>query len=566
MRRRRSGFFLLIALIVITVATMAVYTFTETMVTLDDAAYLETDSAQADQCTLSAAAMLRVFLSQPIDARVAAGGTYNNPSMFQAVPISSEAGETYSFSIIDTNLQPDGRLGGIRYGLRDESSRLNVNALPILDRNSDAILPLMSALSGDVEGDIDALSAGDSGEVDQENLASSLLMAVPGMTPDLADAILDWIDEDDDPRPFGAETDDYAMLPTPYACTNGPITSVDELLLVQGMTPTLMFGADANRNGVLDADEQQRFGISVDTPGSLGMAAYLTAFGSEANVRGDGTAKVNVNNPDVEALYDQLQEVIENADDASFIAAYRVAGTRAPTMASAASMEAAVEEAANGSDDAGSDDEDSGIVEGGVWTADAIEQVDLTGGGQDISQLLDLIGATVTVSGADGKQIRYESPFSIDPVSMQSYLPIFNDTLTTTDIERLPGRLNVNTCPVELLYGIPMLDDETISAIVETRDPLSTDPIRRDATWLMAEGIVTIDQMRLLTPILCGGGSVYRGQVIGYRSGGGAFDRAEIIMDAHTVNPKIIGYRNLSHLGRGFDLSVLGSRFVATPQ
>ena len=46
-----------------------------------------------------------------------------------------------------------------------------------------------------------------------------------------ADAILDWIDEDEEARPFGAEAEYYNALATSYSPANGPLQSVEELLL-----------------------------------------------------------------------------------------------------------------------------------------------------------------------------------------------------------------------------------------------------------------------------------------------------------------------------------------------
>lgn len=63
-----------------------------------------------------------------------------------------------------------------------------------------------------------------------------------GAEEDPTDAILDWVDSDDDPRPNGAESDYYQSLVTPYPCKNAPFTSVEELLLIRGITPELYFG------------------------------------------------------------------------------------------------------------------------------------------------------------------------------------------------------------------------------------------------------------------------------------------------------------------------------------
>ncbi|MBN2308459.1 MAG: type II secretion system minor pseudopilin GspK [Candidatus Hydrogenedentes bacterium] len=59
------------------------------------------------------------------------------------------------------------------------------------------------------------------------------------------DAILDWIDPDDEEGSSGAETTYYQSLAIPYACKNAPFSSVEELLLVRGITPDVFFGDPA---------------------------------------------------------------------------------------------------------------------------------------------------------------------------------------------------------------------------------------------------------------------------------------------------------------------------------
>jgi general secretion pathway protein K len=66
---------------------------------------------------------------------------------------------------------------------------------------------------------------------------------------DPTDAILDWLDPDDEPRPEGAESDYYAGLETPYACKNGLMDSIEELLLIRGITPELFFNANVYLEG-----------------------------------------------------------------------------------------------------------------------------------------------------------------------------------------------------------------------------------------------------------------------------------------------------------------------------
>lgn len=69
------------------------------------------------------------------------------------------------------------------------------------------------------------------------------LFAERGVEDDPTDAILDWIDTDDEPRQNGAENDYYQSLSVPYPCKNAPMNSVEELLLIRGVTPEMFFGS-----------------------------------------------------------------------------------------------------------------------------------------------------------------------------------------------------------------------------------------------------------------------------------------------------------------------------------
>lgn len=533
-RQRRGGFFLVLVLVVIVIATLSVYSFTELMVAQDDSAHLAGDLVQARVNTESACEAMRLILSQPPDARVDMGGVYSNAALFQAITVSlgDDNVTPSNFSVIAPSLDEMGQLSGIRFGLQDESARLNINTLVVLEENSALLVPALALTSGEATD-----------EIDTESLAVSLLMALPGMTEDVADAILDWLDEDDEARPFGAESDYYTTLPTPYSAANGPLHSVEELLLVRGVTPTLLFGVDSNRNGVVDADEQARFGMGIETPGALGWATYLTVHGAEANKRSDGTPAIKVNQDDLELLYEELSEALGDETFASYVTAYRIAGVS--SLVSAATGTGATSNTQNAT---------SPPQE---WSADVLAQMDLTGGGgTNINQILDLVDSQVTV----GNQT-YSSPFKSDPILMAAYMPLIMDALSTQDAAVIPGRININECAAELLYGVPILEEETVDAILEARQNASDDPNRQFETWPLVEGIVTIEQMRQLLPLFTGGGDVYRAQIVGYFETKGASHRVEVIMDATTVNPKIVSWRDLSHLGRGFDLSVLGLRF-----
>ncbi|HOO89325.1 MAG TPA: type II secretion system protein GspK [Syntrophales bacterium] len=58
----------------------------------------------------------------------------------------------------------------------------------------------------------------------------------------IVDSILDWRDKDQFHRVNGAEDDYYRSLSEPYECRDGDFQSVEELLLVRGVTPELFYG------------------------------------------------------------------------------------------------------------------------------------------------------------------------------------------------------------------------------------------------------------------------------------------------------------------------------------
>jgi general secretion pathway protein K len=99
---------------------------------------------------------------------------------------------------------------------------------------------------------------------------------------DILDAIKDWIDEDDETTGFSAEDSYYQSLEHPYSCRNAPFESLDELVLVKGITRELFYGTE-------------------ETPG---ISAYLA-------VQGDGRININTADPLVlEVLSDDLDSTM----------------------------------------------------------------------------------------------------------------------------------------------------------------------------------------------------------------------------------------------------------------
>lgn len=535
--RRLRGSALMIVLVVVMIVSLGAYTFSELMFTHNETATLSSQNIQAKWLVDAGIDVARIHLLQPHEQRMSAGGDFDNPTVFQAVNVITDPDPnmTGNFTLIAPNLDSDGYTAGFRFGLEDESSRLNLNALTLADKY-----------------------ATDGGR--------EMLMALPGMTVDIADAIMDWIDDDDETREFGAEFDYYQSLGSPYEPNNGPFNTVEELLLVRGVMPELLFGADINRNGTIDSHEEparQRVqelvsmantstGDEVLNTGSLdrGWSAYLTLHSQENNLNINGEPRIDINSADLQTLHQDLSAVFDPAV-ANFIILYRQ----------------------------GYELVDEPQTDGIPQPASAVEIDFLRESERNFTQVLDLVGKRLLYE----PDLLDEEPIDILPaypldISLANTIDLLMDNASTSSNPTIPGRLNINQAPRLLLQGVPGLSDEMIDFIIQTR---SIDPYQdqqnyyRHETWLLKQSGITfllggtpftLENMKALQPFICGGGSVFRAQIIGYYEGGTASARGEVVIDATTVTPRIRLWRDLSHLGRGYPLDVLGLHYAGGNQ
>ena len=106
------------------------------------------------------------------------------------------------------------KMGEGEYSVRiiDESGKIGINALT--DGNSDILRNLLKNLG-----------------VQEEE------------TNTIVDSILDWKDADDAHHLSGAEDEYYMSLPNPYKAKNANFDTLEELLLVKGMTSEILYGS-----------------------------------------------------------------------------------------------------------------------------------------------------------------------------------------------------------------------------------------------------------------------------------------------------------------------------------
>jgi general secretion pathway protein K len=112
-------------------------------------------------------------------------------------------------SFLDPWAQPlhlDDELGSLDITIEDESGKLNLNS--VVSPNGEYFEPY-------------------------HEMADRLFKKLK-LSPDLLDALADWIDVNDEPRPSGAESPYYQGLKPPYSARNGPLATMEELRLVKG--------------------------------------------------------------------------------------------------------------------------------------------------------------------------------------------------------------------------------------------------------------------------------------------------------------------------------------------
>jgi hypothetical protein len=518
LKGKRSGLLLILVLIVIAMLALGGYAFTNLMLAHHEASIVTGRQAQTRALVDSGVLGVQLFLAQPEADQVDAGGIYDNPGKFSgAVVVEDEnPADRGAFAVLSPNIDSEGNLTGVRYGLEDESTRLNLNVLLILDKQM--------AGSG-----------------------RTLLMALPDMTEDVADSILDWMDTDDEPREFGAEVDYYSGLSPPYGAKNGAVDTVEELLLVRGVTPQLLFGADINRNGQLDQHEmleENNGGASTDPTAVRGWSAYLTLYSVESNANPDGQPKVYLNTADLNKLVEDLEAASFPEEWITFIVAYRQMGPAANTAIALG----------------GSGNNQNPTV--ASLDAPAGELNMELPAKTPIGAILDLVGARVeyTFQG-NPTATPLESPFP--ETGLVAYLPQLMDYVTVNPAATIPGRININQCTRTVLLGIPGMTAEIADKIIAQRstDAGTGNAARRHETWLLTEGLVTLPEMKVLMPFVCGGGRAFRGQIVGYFQGGQAASRAEAVIEATSPLPRVVLWRDLTHLGRGYTLETLGLNY-----
>ncbi len=547
--RHRRGYVLYIVLVVVVVLTLVAYQYSDSMAAEANAAVRAHELEQAKANAVSGVYHAAAHLTDP------SYFVYNlddDASAYSAQAVGSANTQADSstprgqgdvnrrrgggrFTLInlsDTNGGTDGSYPGNlrRYGLEDESRKLNVNALIRVDPTGTLLFNALSQL--------------------------------PKMLPEIAGAIVDWLDPDDTEYPSGgAESAYYTGGQQPYRCKNGPIHSVEELLLVKGVTPDLLFGGDRNRNGVQDATE------TADGTFSRGWVEYITCYGREINADLLGVARVNLNNTDLFALDADLMAIEGMTREvADYILYYRISGTgeafqatlpagREPAEVS--SLRDLVQAAVDG----------GAIPRRKVTSPFTVLNTQIRLPAKAGPTTATVNGGSVTVTQTTITPV-VACPLN-NPDTLKGVAQALVDRCTASEDYELVPRINVNTAPREVLNCLKglnldtstQLTDADIDLILNNRPSAGSDPT---SAWLVTSAGLTPAKYKNIEKFVTGRSGAYRVRSVGYFGNpGGPSASVEAVIEVTVqdaddgsgavAKPRIVYFRDNTDLGRVFD-------------
>ncbi|MGC4097143.1 MAG: type II secretion system minor pseudopilin GspK [Nitrospira sp.] len=197
-RADERGVALLLALLVLTILTALILEFDAEARREYRAAAAFRDEYKASMLTRAAVQAARAVLQQDLLRERMTGQKYDGPTDIWAMPIKD-------YVIGD---------GFLTAQIQDETGKLNLN-------------DLASTTGGDIEQK-------------KKILRARRLFELLRVNPNLVDALIDWMDQDEVPQPAGAESLYYQSLRPPYRAANSPLPGLGDLRLIKGFTPEII--------------------------------------------------------------------------------------------------------------------------------------------------------------------------------------------------------------------------------------------------------------------------------------------------------------------------------------
>ena len=111
--------------------------------------------------------------------------------------------------------------------------------------------------------------------------------------------------------------------------------------------------------------------------------------------------------------------------------------------------------------------------------------------------------------------------------------------------------------PKAVLMTLPGLDENDVQTILDIR-PVpgqnGTDTTYQAPSWIVTEAGLATSKLKAIERYVTAQTQTYRVQALGFFEKGGPVARVEAVIDANGGQPRILLFRDITELGRGFDV------------
>ncbi|MCD6287529.1 MAG: helix-hairpin-helix domain-containing protein [Candidatus Hydrogenedentes bacterium] len=376
-----------------------------------------------------------------------------------------------------------------------------------------------------------------------------------------------------------------------------PFVEIEDLLLVDGIDRTTLYGEDDNNNGILDPNEDD--GDSSWPPDNedgildRGIAVYLTTWSASKNVSSDGTQKININTASADTIAKKISQI--DANEAQSIVEYRnktkfksiaellevdlvepvnkkssgsAAKNNQPNNRSKNGRQSTPNNKNRGANDKNSKNNDN-KTKGNSKTRNAknTESVVNAKSGNSSDKNNGKNNNSNGKSGANGqrqntargssqsKNSSQKSKTNQSKSSKTQYkstgkkafdiaeLREFADRVTVVDDKVLKGLVNINTASAEVLACLPAISEANASEIVLTRQN-ELGGFKSPVDLLDVQGISKKDLERVC-PLITVRSDVFSVRSYGVLNSGDVYVRADAVIDRTEKEPKIVYWREV---------------------
>jgi DNA uptake protein ComE-like DNA-binding protein len=403
-------------------------------------------------------------------------------------------------------------------------------------------------------------------KLDINYATEQMLEYLPGFdsNPNLAAAIIDWRDADDEVT-YNEETGaegaeyDYYQATYGYSAKNNLFESLDELRLVEGFTDPatadlLFYGADTNHNGTIESNEEGNADAGMSfLLTKRGIMPYITVYGYQATNRPantdlytdtNGNTTTTVQYETVDDITPQYPLDVNDTNNSSLLQELL------QTYATSGNASSIVSATTNRISPQGQTGTTTQTYFTSIWDwiiTTGITTDDLSATNSEGVPIFCLLTAKIPASATSSGTTTTQT----------------STTTASTQPSAKTAKVNVWTASVPVLMCIPGFSDDDAQTIAETiveyrqENPVtSLDPLQvPNISWLL-DLFPDSDYPDLLVkagPYITGASTCFSADIVTASGDGRAFKRVKVVVDASTGTPLIVYRRDMTDAGWPLD-------------